>query len=154
MAEITNFTTPAFTGGCWTNSESTVAFCCTKFGGSRSPLQDSPIGACLYNETTGFLPQNQASMMNISQSWSACVKDNFNATDAGTPSRITECVAPDDKSTSSSGSSGAPSSTGVTPPTPSPSGAGTRTVNGEFGRVFMAAILAGGGLLHVVISAI
>ncbi|KAJ7267417.1 hypothetical protein C8J57DRAFT_1510511 [Mycena rebaudengoi] len=42
--------TPKLTNECWANNETATAKCCTQFGGTRIPLNDSSIAACSYHE--------------------------------------------------------------------------------------------------------
>ncbi|KAJ6494910.1 hypothetical protein DFH09DRAFT_1449867 [Mycena vulgaris] len=147
--------------GCWANSESAVALCCSQLGGSRLPVQNNPIPAC-----TGFTVDPTAATDSATfLRWNACIKAHFttgdvlgtgqtsncefgDATSSGTPSSS----APSSSASSSSAPSGSSSASAPTPSNSSPRIAAR--IDEQFSRTLIAGILLGGSLLHVLSSMI
>ncbi|KAJ6529119.1 hypothetical protein DFH09DRAFT_1094075 [Mycena vulgaris] len=137
--------------GCWANSESAVALCCSQFGGSRLPIQNNPIPAC-----TGFaVDRTAATNEATSLRWNDCIKAHFTTGDVLGPERTSNCESNNATSSSTPSSSAPSGSRTVSAPTPSKSGARIAArIDGQFGRTLIAGILLGGSLLHVLSSMI
>ncbi|KAJ6518507.1 hypothetical protein DFH09DRAFT_1098459 [Mycena vulgaris] len=151
-----SFTIPHTITGCWANSESAVAICCSQLNGSRTALPDSPIPECTYNAAAGFtgdLPDTSLSNTSSTVSrWNDCITDHFNTSDA-LGLQATECQIADAASTGTPAKT--PTNSAKTPANSANSGGRTGpTVDVQLGRMIIAGILVGGSLLHVLSSAI
>ncbi|KAJ6529115.1 hypothetical protein DFH09DRAFT_1185215 [Mycena vulgaris] len=137
--------------GCWANSESAVALCCSQLGGSRLPVQNNPIPAC-----TGFTVDPTAATDSATfLRWNACIKAHFTTGDVLGTGQTSNCEFGDATSSGTPSSSAPSRSSSASAPTPSNSSPRIAArIDEQFSRTLIAGILLGGSLLHVLSSMI
>ncbi|KAJ6551357.1 hypothetical protein B0H19DRAFT_1073077 [Mycena capillaripes] len=137
MSNVT-FRIPDIHGGCWADSETAVAICCSQFGGSRLNLTDSPIAGCAYNQSSGFIeddPNSQSTRNSSSTTslWATCINLHVNFSDIppeANNATVSTCT-PSEASKNSN------------------SGRAMYEIEGQFGRVFVFGVVAGSSSLYI-----
>ncbi|KAJ6598457.1 hypothetical protein DFH09DRAFT_1304241 [Mycena vulgaris] len=144
MINVRATTTIPASPGCWANSESAVATCCTQLGGVRIPLPDSDIPGCAYNTGAKFVADD-GSANSTSTRWSDCITAHFSAaTDGSVVLSTCQNIQNQIATVTSTPSSSSTSKSDAAP---------FRT-RSHLGRGILAGIVAGSALVHILSLAI
>ncbi|KAJ7472325.1 hypothetical protein B0H11DRAFT_2236995 [Mycena galericulata] len=127
--------------GCWANSLTATATCCSQLGGIQIPLQGSSIPGCDYNSGSSFLPDDGSGGANSTGArWASCIATHFDVTADGSKV-LTTCVTTQNQ-TATVVSTPSSTATGT-------SGGLSTLRSTRLGPVVLGGMVAASGLLHI-----